>query len=63
MDASSVRTGIEGPEGRGVHPTLSLSERSFNSMSRPDQRLSETDIRLAGAVVAMIRADEDDSRA
>ena len=32
-------------------------------MSHPDQQLSETDIRPAGAVVAMIRADADDSRA
>ena len=32
-------------------------------MSHPDQQLSETDIRPAGAVVAMIRADAEDSRA
>lgn len=32
-------------------------------MSQPDHQLSETDIRPAGAVVAMIRADGDDSRA
>ena len=40
----------------------SLAKRSSNSMSRSDQQLSETDIRPAGAVVSMIRADESDSR-
>jgi AraC-like DNA-binding protein len=40
-----------------------LSEAQSSTMSRRDQQLSETDIRPAGAVVSMIRADAEDSRA